>query len=222
MSPPAPTRFTDPDACVEATLGRVGKHIVLGLPVAIGKPNPLVNAFVRRAIDDPSISLTIITALSLRVPRGRSDLERRFLQPFTQRVFGNYPELEYTRLLEAGQLPENIEVIEFFLEPGVWLRNEHLQQHYLSSNYTHVARDALRRGVNVIAQLVAPPPAGEMPAGVLSLGANPDLTADLLPQIAAMRASGRPFVLLGQVHRRTALHYGDALVACGHVRLPAR
>lgn len=213
MTATAPTRFSDPDACVEATLSRVGKHIVLGLPVAIGKPNPLVNAFVRRAQADPSIRLTIITALSLRVPRGRSDLERRLLKPFTQRVFGNYPELDYLRLIEQRRLPPNIEVIEFFLEPGAWLGNEHLQQHYLSANYTHVARDALRHGMNAIAQVVAPPPAGERSAGVLSLGANPDLTADLLPQIAAMRASGRPFALIGQVHRELPFTYGDALVA---------
>jgi acyl-CoA hydrolase len=205
-------RITDPDACVEATLSRVGKHIVLGLPVAIGKPNPLVNAFVRRACDDPAIHLTIVTALSLRVPRARGELERRLVEPFAQRVFCNYPDLEYVRLIEQGRLPKNIEVIEFFLEPGAWLRNEHLQQHYLSANYTHVGRDALRRGMNVIAQLVAPPPAGEMPPGVLSLGANPDLTADLLPQIAAMRASGRPFALIGQVHRELPFMYGDALV----------
>ena len=205
-------RITDPDACVEATLSRVGKHIVLGLPVAIGKPNPLVNAFVRRACDDPAIHLTIVTALSLRVPKGHSELERRFIEPFTQRVFCNYPDLEYMRLIEEGRLPRNIEVIEFFLEPGAWLRNEHLQQHYLGSNYTHVGRDALRRGMNVIAQIVAPPPAGEVPAGLLSLGANPDLTADLLPQIAAMRASGRPFALIGQVHRELPFMYGDALV----------
>ncbi len=44
----APLKFTAPDECVEATLNRVGKHIVLGLPVAIGKPNTLVNAFVAR------------------------------------------------------------------------------------------------------------------------------------------------------------------------------
>ena len=31
------------------------------------------------------------------------------------------------------------------MEPGAWLGNEHLQQHYLSANYTHVARDAMRR-----------------------------------------------------------------------------
>ena len=199
--------------CVEATLSRVGKHVVLGLPVAIGKPNTLVNAFVARALADPQIRLTIVTALSLRVPRARSELERRYLEPFTRRVFGDYVELEYVRLREQGRLPDNIEVIEFFLEPGGWLRNQNAQQHYLSANYTHVARDVLRRGLNVIAQLVATPPAGEAPPGVLSLGANPDLTADLLPQIAAMRTSGKPFALIGQLHRELPFMYGDALIS---------
>jgi acyl-CoA hydrolase len=213
MSASAPLRFTAPDDCVEATFNRVGKHVVMGLPVAIGKPNALVNAFVARAVADPSLKLTIITALSLRAPRGRSDLERRFIEPFSRRVFGDYPELEYLNLIERQQLPANIEVLEFYLEPGVWLRNEHLQQHYLSSNYTHVARDALRRGLNVIAQQVAAPPPDEAP-GLLSLGSNADMTADLLPQIAAMRASGnsKPFTLIGQVHRDMPFMYGDALV----------
>lgn len=213
MSASTPLRFTAPDDCVEATLNRVGKHVVLGLPVAIGKPNTLVNAFVARVAADPSLKLTIITALSLRAPQGRSSLERRFIEPFSRRVFGNYPELEYLRLIERQQLPANIEVVEFYLEPGAWLRNEVLQQNYLSSNYTHVARDALRRGLNVIAQQVAAPPPDEAP-GLLSLGSNADMTADLLPQIAAMRAAGKgqPFTLIGQVHREMPFMYGDALV----------
>ena len=213
MNQPAPVRYTSPEECVEATLSRVGKHVVLGLPVAIGKPNGLVNSFVARALADPSIRLTIVTALSLRKPRWRSDLERRLVEPLAQRVFGAYTELEYVRLIEQGRLPANIEVVEFFLEPGASLGSEELQQNYLSANYTHVARDALRRGLNVLAQLVARPPAGEAPAGLLSLGANPDLTADLLPQIAQMRASGRPFALIGQIHGELPFMYGDALVA---------
>ena len=214
MSPAAPLRFTAPDDCVEATLSRVGKNVVLGLPVAIGKPNTLVNSFVARALADPSLRLTIVTALSLRAPQGRSELERRFIEPISRRVFGDYPELEYLRLIERNQLPANIEVLEFYLEPGAWLRNDHLQQHYLSTNYTHVARDVLRRGLNVIAQLVAAPPPNEAPPGLLSLGSNADLTADLLPQIAALRASGsgKPFALIGQVHRDMPFMYGDALV----------
>jgi acyl-CoA hydrolase len=213
MSVAASLRYTTPEDCVESTLSRVGKHVVMGLPVAIGKPNTLVNAFVARALADRNLKLTIITALSLRAPKGSSDLERRFIEPFSRRVFGDYPELDYLRLIERRELPANIEVLEFYLEPGAWLRNEHLQQHYLSSNYTHVARDALRRGLNVIAQQVAAPPPDEAP-GLLSLGSNADMTADLLPQIAAMRASGngKPFTLIGQVHRDMPFMYGDALV----------
>src|SRR5690606_3242520 len=122
--------------CVEATLSRVGKRIVLGLPVAIGKPNTLVNAFVQRALAEPDIQLTLITALSLRKPRGSSELERRFYEPFNERLFGSYPELDHVRLMADGRLPANIEIIEFYVEPGAWLGNAHLQQHYLSSNYT--------------------------------------------------------------------------------------
>lgn len=206
-------RYTDPEHCVDATLAAVGKTLVMGLPVALGKPNTLVNAFVRRALHDRSLQLHILTGLSFRTPRWHSDLERRFMQPFAQRVFGDYPDLEYLTLLESGRLPKNIRVSEFFLEPGAWLNNQEQQQQYLSVNYTHVVRDALQRGLNVMAQLVAVPQAGESGQGVLSLSCNPDLTADLLPEIAALRAAGKPFALIGQTHRELPFMYGDALVA---------
>jgi len=212
LSPPSPRRFADPEACVDATLARLGKRIVLGLPVGLGKPIPFVNAMVRRACRDASIHLTILTALSFRVPRGRSELERRLVGPLAQRLFGDAPPLEYVSLLEAGTLPSNIEVTEFFLEPGAWVSNDHLQQHYLSANYTHVIRDALARGLNVLAQLVAPPGPDDALPGHLSLSCNPDLTVDLLPHIAAMRANGKPFALIGALHRDLPFMYGDAVV----------
>ena len=87
-----------------------------------------------------------------------------------------------------------------------------MQQHYLSANYTHVLRDAIGRGLNVLLQLVAPPPAGESAPGMLSLGSNPDLTVDLLPHLEARRAAGLPFALVGQRHRELPFMYGDALV----------
>jgi acyl-CoA hydrolase len=183
MRPACPVRIADPGACVEAVLTRVGRRLVVGLPAGIGKPNLLANAFVRRAASDPSIRLTIVTALSLKTPRWSTDLERRYLAPLVRRVFGDYPELEYVRMLEERRLPANIEVIEFYLEPGAWLGNDVMQQHYLSSNYTHVLRDAIGRGLNVLLQLVAPPPPLEPVAGMVSLGSNADLTVDLLPQL---------------------------------------
>ena len=212
MNPSSPHRFSDPEACVDATLARLGKRIVLGLPVGLGKPIRFVNAMVRRACHDSSIHLTILTALSFRVPKGRSDLERRLVEPLAQRLFGDSPPLEYVALLEADRLPPNIEVTEFFLEPGAWINNDHLQQHYLSANYTHVIRDALARGLNVLAQMVAVPGSDDTLPGQLSLSCNPDLTVDLLPHIAAMRANGKPFALIGAVHRDLPFMYGDAVV----------
>jgi acyl-CoA hydrolase len=64
----------------------------------------------------------------------------------------------------------------------------------------------------VIAQVIAAPPPGEAPPSVLSLGSNADMTADLLPRIAALRAAKRPFALIGQIHPELPFMYGDALV----------
>jgi acyl-CoA hydrolase len=186
--------------CVEATLARVGREVVMLLPLALGKPNPLANEFFRRAARDPS----------LRKPTWGSDLERRLLAPFVARVFGNYPELDYVTALRSGTLPPNVEVVEFFLEPGAYLTNATAQQHYLSANYTDVARDVIAHGANVLAQLVAKRvTAGELR---LSLSSNPDVTLDLLPHIAAERAAGRPFVAIGEVNNQLPYMLGDAEV----------
>src|SRR5580692_2837934 len=112
-----PRSFDDVAGCVEDTLRRVGPHIVLALPLGIGKPNPLVNEFYRRARRDPSISLKIFTALSLRPPSWHGELERRFVQPLAERLFSGTLPLDYVRDLHAGTIPPNVQIIEFFLEP---------------------------------------------------------------------------------------------------------
>ncbi len=199
---------------MDAAIARVGPHVVLGLPLGIGKPNLVANEFFRRAARDPALRLTILTALSLSRPRARNDLERRLMEPIVERVFGDYPELDYVDAARRGALPANIEVIEFFLEPGAWLGVDGIQQHYLSANYTHVARDFLARGANVIAQVVA----RRIVAGEtrLSLGSNPDVTLDLLPQLDAARAAGRDIVLIGAVHPRMPFMFGGAQVDPQH------
>ena len=157
------------DDCVESVLSKVGKRIVLGTPLGIGKPNHLLNAFYRRAARDASIQLKIITALSLERPRAKSELVRRFLEPFAARgwggavrrlvddaqVWGDYPELEYMQALRARRLPANIELSEFYFKSGSMLGVTPAQLNYVSSNYTHVARDMLAAGVNVVAQALA-------------------------------------------------------------------
>ena len=113
--------FTDVELIVDAIIARVGKRIVLGLPLGLGKANTIVNALYARAAADPSIHLKIFTALTPEVPRASGDLERRFLEPFAKRVFGNYPALTYARDQRAGKLLANIEVNEFFFLAGRWL-----------------------------------------------------------------------------------------------------
>ena len=205
-----PETFADVGACVDAVLRRVGPRIVLAAPLGIGNPNPLVNELYRRALADPGIDLTILTGLSLLKPRAHSPLEARLVTPLVERVFGNYIEPAYARAMLADELPANVRVTEFFLTLGQFLRSAQAQRAYLSSNYTHVARDALARGVNVIAQLLARRiHDGEMQ---LSLGSNPDVTADLLPLIETQRRAGRDIVVVGEISSQMPFMVGHAQV----------
>ena len=210
MSDPTPRLFDDVGECVEATLRRRGNRLVIGAPLAIGKPNALLNEFFRRAARDQQLKLTLVTALSLNRPTGRSDLESRFLGPFVERVFGDYLDLEYLRAARSGRLPPNVEVREFYIQAGAWIGVESVQQHYIAVNYSQVARELQALGINVIAQQVAL--RGEAGSGELSLSANPDLTLDLLPMIDAARARGRDALFIAAVNRQMPFMLGDAVV----------
>jgi len=205
-----PETFADVGHCVDAVLRRVGSHVVLALPLGIGKPNPLANEFYRRARRDRGLSLTILTALSLLKPVARSPLEARLLDPLVARVFGSYVEPEYARDLRADRLPPNVRVVEFYLAPGAFLHSDDAQRNYLSANYTHVARDALARGVNVIAHLLARRVVNGQVQ--LSLGSNTDVSVDLLPLAAEARRGGRDIVVVGESHAQMPFMTGHARV----------
>jgi acyl-CoA hydrolase len=210
MPQPNPSYFQDVERCVDEIIARVGQRIVLGIPLGIGKPNPLVNALYRRVKADPNLRLKILTAITIETPKGSSDLERRFLEPFVERVFGNYPDLEYAADLRTGQMPPNVEIAEFFLKPGGFMSVPMQQQNYISSNYTHALRDGLDNGVNVWAQQVA---AREVDGeSWFSLCSNPELTLELLPVVADLRRQGRPLLTVAQVNRQMPFMYNDAMV----------
>lgn len=203
-----PKVFSNPESCVEALIAHVGKTLVVGTPLGIGKPNPLLNALYRRAARDPSLRLRIVTALSLERPTGKSELERRFLDPFTARVFGDYPELEYMRALRHGGLPPNITLSEFYFKSGSMLGVPAAQQEYISTNYTHVARDMLAAGANVVLQAVA-----VLPGPRYSLSSNPDVTLDIMPGLREAERAGRPVAVAGMVNRKLPFMYGAAEVS---------
>src|SRR5579871_629882 len=190
-----PKLFSSPDAIAEDIIRDVGTNLVVGLPLGLGKANHIINALYARAVADRSIRLTFFSALTLEKPRPSNLLERRFISPVIDRLFGGYPDLAYADALRANQLPPNIEVIEFFFLAGRWLHVPFAQQHYIAANYTHAASYLLARGLNVVTQLVAK----RVVDGVArySLSCNTDTTLDVLRARAEGRAS---FRLIGQVN----------------------
>src|ERR1700754_3718554 len=173
-----PRVFSDPEVIADDIIREVGTKLVVGLPLGLGKANHIINALFRRAVADPSIHLTIFTALTLEKPTPSTDLERRFIGPVIERFVGGYPDLDYAKALHAKRLPSNIEVIEFFFLAGKWLGNSYAQEHYIAANYTHAAAYLLTRGVNGIAQVVSKRVVdGETR---YSLSSNTDTTLDFM------------------------------------------
>lgn len=205
-----PVYYDDVEQCVEDVLRKVGKNIVFGMPLGLGKPNQFANVLYRRAKEDPSIKLTLCTALSLEKPRGASDLEQKFLGPFVERMFNGYVELEYMLDLRKGKLPENFELREFYAKAGSYINVEHTQQNYISSNYTHAWRDTIDNGVNVVAQMVCKKKFGE--ETLYSMSCNPEVSSDITPALRELEKQGRKIAVIAQVNQNLPFMYGDAVV----------
>ncbi len=202
------TCFADPAQLADAIVQKVGKTLVLALPLGLGKANHIANALYAKAVADRSIRLTIFTALTLEAPHARNELEHRFLDPVSARVFAGYPALDYATAIRKHEVPPNVTVNEFFFEAGQWLGSPYAQQHYISANYTHALRYTLDRGANIVGQLVAH--RAEEARHPYSLSCNPDLTLDLL----ALRRAGRAdFLFAGQINSELPFMPGDAAIA---------
>lgn len=195
--------FDQVEACVDTVIDKVGTEIRLGIPLGAGKPNQFVNALYERAKANPEIKLTIYTALTLEKPKGESLLEQRFMGPFAERVFEDYPDLNYEQDRTKGLLPSNVKVIEFYFPAGKYMHDQQAQRDYVSSNYTHIARDLIDQDINVIAQMVAKSKDGKS----LSLSCNPDVTVDVMDAIR-----DRNCAFVAQVNNNLPYMYGDAVV----------
>src|ERR1700753_1643847 len=190
-----PKLFTDPDAIADDIIADVGKKLVVGLPLGLGKANHIINALYARAAADRAIDLTFFSALTLEKPKPSNLLESRFITPVIDRLFGGYPDLAYAEPLRHGRLPPNIRVIEFFFLAGRWMRVPAAQQNYISANYTHAASYLLASGLNVVPQLVAKRVVDGVPR--YSLFCNTDNTLEVLK---ARREGRAALKLIGQVN----------------------
>jgi acyl-CoA hydrolase len=143
--------FDDIDDAVELLLKRIPGTLRIAAPLAIGKPHRLLNALYQRVEKDPSRPMQVYTALSLDPPAAGSDLERRFLEPFAQRHFGDdFPALLYVRAMKRDALPAHIQVEEFYMQSGALLRSSQAQRGYTSLNYTQAAAGVAQRAANAI------------------------------------------------------------------------
>ncbi|MDO5770457.1 MAG: acetyl-CoA hydrolase/transferase C-terminal domain-containing protein, partial [Psychrobacter sp.] len=190
MTPNTPLMTDSLETVVTEIFARISGPIRLATPLGLGKPYYLLNAIYDAVAQDPSIQMTIYTALSLNPPAGKSDLERRFLTPFVQRLYGrDFPRLKYADANSSDSLPPNIQVQEFYMSSGALLGSQSAQSAYASLNYTHVADALAARQINVVVQKLA-----QNGQGQYSLSCNTDLTLDILQAMSA-QGYARPMVI---------------------------
>jgi hypothetical protein len=186
-------RLDDVTALVDRIVERVGRRVIVGTPLGLGKANRVLDELYRRAEEDPGFRLEIVTALGLAPPEASSELERRLVGPIGERLFAGYPVPRFERALRADTLPPNVTIRTFFVEPGSVLTGRHAQQHHVSVGYAEAVEVVEACGVNVLAQLVAPG-AGLASGGPgrVSLSCNPDLSLDILTGWSAAGWRARP------------------------------
>ncbi|MFK7956289.1 MAG: acetyl-CoA hydrolase/transferase C-terminal domain-containing protein [Lysobacterales bacterium] len=197
--------LTTVEECVDLAIKAVGNNLIIGAPLALGKPVQLLNAFYHRVSADPALSLHIVTALCLEVPKPGSHIEAGLADPILARLFGDYEELAFLQPLKAGALPPNIQVSEVYFKAGSMKNQDTAQQNYISSNYTHIVRDMLDLGLNILVQMVAEKDTDQ---GLkLSLSCNPDITLEMLDKIDAQQL---PVLTLAQTHNDLPFMEHDA------------
>ena len=179
------------DAAVAEIRRRRGHRLRIAAPLGLGKPHRLLNAIYRDIAADPGASLHLSTALSLTPPSAGQGLAKRFLEPFLARHFGaDFEALDYVAAQRRNALPANVTIEEFYLQSGALLGSAPAQRDYTSLNYTHVARAVASRGIDVLVQKVARAADGSG----YSLSSNPDLSFDLLDEIAR-QGGARPLLV---------------------------
>ncbi len=201
------TFYDDVQQLVQDLLDRVGKKIVFGS--GFGRPIHILNELYRRAVEDPSIDLTIITGLMVERPKGSSELESRFIDPFVERVFGSLPDLAFLKPYKKGTLPDNIKVLEIFITAGSALNSPYAQQHYIYSNFTFWFRDMVSNGCNVFGhELTHRDIDGQRHYSMSSEA----FVRDGLLRLQAEREKGKEVAIVGQVNQTMPFMYNDALV----------
>lgn len=206
--------YNDVKQSVDDVLDYMGSEISFAMTLALGKPILFINELYRRAKEDPSIQLNIVTALALERPRIKNEIEKRFMGPLVDRIFKGTPEFTYMHDFRTGNLPKNVQIYEFFNKAGGYMQTPEAQRNHLNSNYTHVVRDAIDFGCNVFGQLIS---CREIDGKMMySMGCNTDICIEAIQEMHKMRANGKKVAIIGEVNTQLPFMYGDAVFEGEH------
>ncbi|EKD35836.1 MAG: hypothetical protein ACD_75C01761G0007 [uncultured bacterium] len=206
--------YNDVKKSVDDVLDYMGNDISFAMTLALGKPILFINELYRRAKQDSTIKLNIVTALALERPRMKSEIEKRFMGPLVDRIFGGTPEFDYMHDFRTGKLPKNVAIYEFFNKAGGYMQTPEAQRNHLNSNYTHVVRDAMDFGCNVFGQLIT---CREIDGKMMySMGCNTDICIEAIQEMHKLRAGGGKVAIIGEVNSQLPFMYGDAVFDGDH------
>ena len=99
------------DVLVQDVTSKLNKKIVLVVPLGVGKPIKFLNTLYEYVKKNPSIELTILTALSLSKPIVKNSLGKKFIEPILDRLYQDCLELDYEKDRKAKNVPDNINII---------------------------------------------------------------------------------------------------------------
>jgi acyl-CoA hydrolase len=192
--------------CVDEVIKYLGNDIKASMPLGLGKPMLFINELYRRAKENPEIKLVIMTALTLEVPKGKTDLEKRILKPIVSRIFEGVRDFDFLLDYKNGRLPENVTFSEMYSKAGSILHEPESQMNHVASNYSHAVRDGVDNGANIFGQLLS------VYGDQYSMGCNTDLGLEAIPVYHQRRKNGEKCVLIGEVNSNLPFMYGDAVV----------
>jgi len=196
----------DVKECVDQVIKYLGNDIKASMPLGLGKSMIFINELYRRAKENPEIKLVIMTALTLEVPKGKTDLEKRILKPIVERVFNGVRDFDFIVDYRNGTMPENVTFTEMYSKAGSILNDARAQMNHTASNYSHAVRDGVNNGANIFAQMLSKYNSS------YSMGCNTDLGVDALKVYHERRKNGEKCVTIGEVNTNLPFMYGDAVI----------
>jgi hypothetical protein len=201
--------FDNAENAVDALIQKVGKKLVIVMPVALGKPNHYINTIFDRAEKDSSLDVTFISALVPEKPKWGSDLERRMLEPMHERLWSKWPVVKYFEAIRQKNLPPNVHVFDMYTKAGAIINEPYLQQNYMNFSYTMIARNLIEFGANVCASLFAKR-VNEKGEIEISGASNTDLFFNMARMARDVeKTEGRKVAVIGQISDKTPFLHGN-------------